>query len=141
MFGVNLMVHSWVKISTSSIVSMRNTAAPFKSRRAADQQRATAPSNWIMFRSLFILFAFLVLFSGFTLVHTFASTGEAAPATSNEIVISVDNGDTLWQLAKTYKKNAMDTREAVRFLQKRNGLSTSEVMPGQSLIIPARILP
>lgn len=74
-------------------------------------------------------------------MHSFASTDKASPATGKEILISVDSGDTLWQLAKTYKKNAMDTREAVRFLQKRNGLTTSEVKPGQSLIIPARILP
>jgi LysM repeat protein len=141
MFGVNLMVHSWVKNSTSSIGSMSDTSASFKSVRATDGQRASAPSNWIMARSIFFLIAFLVLFSGFTLVHTFASTGEVTPATSNEIVISVDSGDTLWQLAKTYKKNAMDTREAVRFLQKRNGLASSEVKPGQMLIIPVRMLP
>jgi cell division protein YceG involved in septum cleavage len=93
-----------------------------------------------MARSLFFVFAFLVLFSGFTYIHTFASSGEVMPSANDELVISIDSGDTLWAVAKTYKKDSLDTRQAVHYILKRNGLSTSEVKAGQTLIIPARIL-
>jgi len=86
------------------------------------------------------LFVFLILFSGFTLMHTFASTGEIKPATSHELIISVDSGDTLWELARTYKKNSMDTRQAIHLILDRNGLTSSDLKSGQSLIIPAHIL-
>jgi nucleoid-associated protein YgaU len=140
MFGVNLMVHSWVTVNSVSASSIKNNKASFKSGRTT-QQRAVINRNWRLARNLFFLFAFLILFSGFTLIHTFASTGELSPASSEELVISIDSGDTLWQLAKTYKKDTMDTRKAVHFILKRNGLSSSELQLGQSLIIPSLILP
>ncbi|MCD9021008.1 LysM peptidoglycan-binding domain-containing protein [Cohnella silvisoli] len=133
------MVHSWVTAGSTPASSIHNRSASIKSGRAA-QPRASVTSSWKMARSLFFLFAFLVLFSGLTLMHTFASTGEVSPASSGELVVSIDSGDTLWQLAKTYKKDAIDTRQAIDYILKRNGLSTSEVKVGQTIIIPARIL-
>jgi cell division protein YceG involved in septum cleavage len=130
MFGVNLMVHSWVTVQSAP--------APLKSRRGV--QRSSVTYNWKLARGFFFLIAFLILFSGFTLLHTSASTGVVTPAASNEIVITVDSGDTLWQLAKSYKKESMDTREAVHLLTKRNGLTSSELHSGQALIIPTRIV-
>jgi len=88
-----------------------------------------------------MIVAFLLLFSGFTLVRSFASTGELAPASSEEIVISVDSGDTLWELARTYKDPAIDTRQAVHVIMERNGLSAPDLQSGQQLIFPAKILP
>lgn len=139
MFGVNLMVHSWVTSNSSSVPAI-NKSALFKSGRAS-QPRASAVHNWKIARSLFFLFAFLLLFSGFTLVHTFASSDELLPSTSEEIVISVDNGDTLWQIARNHKKDSIDTRQAVHYILERNGLSSSAVKSGQTLILPTRILP
>jgi LysM repeat protein len=86
------------------------------------------------------LFAFLVLFSGFALFHTFAATGEVTPASNEELEISINSGDTLWQLAKTYKKDSIDTRQAIHDILQRNGLSSPEVKAGQTLILPTSIL-
>ncbi|WP_391573435.1 LysM peptidoglycan-binding domain-containing protein [Cohnella sp.] len=97
--------------------------------------------NWRAARGLFVLVAFLLLFSGFTLMRSFASTGELAPALNDEIVISVDSGDTLWELARTYKDPALDTRQAVHVLMERNRLSSPALQSGQELIFPANILP
>ncbi|WP_182300823.1 cell division suppressor protein YneA [Cohnella cholangitidis] len=133
------MVHSWVTVGSANVSNIRKSA-PYKSGRAV-MQRTSAARNWKFARSVFFLFAFLILFSGFALFHTFASSEETTPATSEEIVISVDSGDTLWEIARDYKKDSMDTRQAVHHIVQRNGLSTSEVSVGQSLIIPARIIP
>ncbi|WP_373231528.1 LysM peptidoglycan-binding domain-containing protein [Cohnella sp.] len=140
MFGVNLMVHSYVKVSGVPVTSKTNHTTTFKSGRAVQQQRAISAHNWRLARGLFFLFAFLVLFSGFTFMHTSASTDQVVPISSEELVISVDSGDTLWKVAKTYKKASMDTREAVHYLLKRNNLSSSELKIGQTLIIPSRIM-
>ncbi len=139
MFGVNLMVHSWLTANSAPISSVHNQSASFKPGRTS-QQRAVITRNWKLARSLFFLFAFIILFTGFTLMHTSASTSEISPASSEELVVSIDSGDTMWQLAKTYKKDSMDTRQAIHFILKRNGLSSSDVKTGQTLIIPARIL-
>jgi LysM repeat protein len=74
-------------------------------------------------------------------MRSFAADEGVAPRTAEELVVSVDSGDTLWQLAATYKSDSVDTREAVHVLMKRNGLSSSTLEMGQTLIIPARILP
>jgi LysM repeat protein len=138
MFGVNLMVHSYVTVSGVPVSSKTNHTASFRSERAVQQQRAVPNHQWRLARGLFFLFAFLLLFTGFTFMHTSASTEQLQP--SDELVISVDSGDTLWELAKAYKMNSMDTREAVHYLVKRNNLSSSEIKMGQTLIIPARIV-
>ncbi|WP_245987625.1 cell division suppressor protein YneA [Cohnella lupini] len=133
------MVHSWVTVGSAPVSSIHKSA-PYKSGRIKTH-RAFSTINLKLARSLFFLFAFLLLFSGFTLMHTFASTNEIAPVKAEEIVISVDSGETLWELARTYKSDKMDTREAVHLISKRNGLSSSAVKSGQSIIIPSKILP
>lgn len=139
MFGVNLMVHSWVTAGSTTVSSIHNNTAPFKSGRIG-QRRSIGTDHWKLARSLFLLFAFLVLFSGFALFHTFASTDEVTPASNEELEISINSGDTLWQLAKTYKKDSIDTRQAIHDILQRNGLSSPEVKAGQTLILPTSIL-
>ncbi|WP_239614364.1 LysM peptidoglycan-binding domain-containing protein [Cohnella mopanensis] len=136
------MVHSWVSVGSASTSSVRTSARTYaltKSGRDV-KKRALSVTNWKFARGVFFLFAFLILFSGFTLYHTFASSNEVTPASGEEFVISVDSGDSLWQIAKSYKKDSMDTRYAVHEITERNGLISSEVTVGQALIIPAEIL-
>ncbi|RKP56931.1 LysM peptidoglycan-binding domain-containing protein [Cohnella endophytica] len=135
------MTHTWVSSQAAAVPTTYHSGS-FASRRSIGvHKRQENANNWKFARGLFFLFAFLILFSGFTLVHTFASSGEVAHASSNEIVITVDTGDTMWQLARAYKKDSMDTRQAVHEIAKRNGLSNTTVRVGQSLILPERILP
>lgn len=138
MFGVNLMVHSYVTVSG---VPVSNNKTSLKSGYVVKQQRTASNYHWRLARGLFFLFAFLLLFTGFSFMHTSASTEQVQPNASEELVISVDSGDTLWELAKTYKKSSMDTRDAVHYILKHNNLSSSELRSGQVLIIPARIIP
>lgn len=139
MFGVKIMVHSWVTVRSSS-VSSRLKSTPYLSGRQ-DKARASSVQSWKIARALFFLFAFLILFSGFTFIHTFASSDGVKPATAEELVVSVDSGDTLWHIAKLYKKESLETRQAVHVITQRNGLSSSNVKVGQALVIPSSILP
>lgn len=134
------MVHSYVTVSGVPATSKTIYKSPSRSGVTFREQPVAIARYWRMARGAFFLFAFLLLFTGITFMHTSASTDQVAPQTSEELVISVDSGDTLWRLATTYKKDSMDTREAVHYLLKRNGLSSSELKLGQKLIIPSRIL-
>ena len=135
-----LMVNSWVTVSgvpASYMSEVEKTSRSGVSTRGSIRSRF----NWHFARSLFFLLAFLILFSGFTLVQASASNDQVITASSsNELIVSIDSGDTLWEIAKSYKKDSMDTRDAVHFIRKANRLSSSELSVGQSLIIPSGIV-
>ncbi|QJC52013.1 LysM peptidoglycan-binding domain-containing protein [Paenibacillus albicereus] len=65
-----------------------------------------------------------------------AEGAEIAPARPGEDTVTVTAGDTLWSIASAHGI-ADDTREGVYRLQKRNGLSSPSIEPGDTLIIPA----
>jgi len=137
------MVHTWVTGSSVPGSALHKGAAgeTFKSAVDAKDAKAERAGSRGLFRGLFFLFAFLILFSGFTIMHTTASTGQIAPASDSEQIVSVQYGDTLWQLAEAYKRDSLDTRAAVHAIKKRNGLPSADLQIGQSLIIPEGILP
>jgi cell division protein YceG involved in septum cleavage len=121
------MVQSWVFTDDSGRTSSTSSARPQTGWRAA--------------RISFFLVAFVLLFTGFTFMRTFAAQQHVEPVSATEHVISVDTGDTLWSLAASVKRDSMDTREAVDQLMSRNGLTSSSLESGQALIIPESILP
>lgn len=139
------MIQTWaLKTHSASSNSVRvpvGARAHAAGRRFGDKVRA-GRTGWVKaFRAMFFLLAFAILFSGFVLVRSFASSDGVAPAAPAESVIYVDTGDTLWSLAEAVKKPEMDTRRAVRLLADRNQLSASSLRAGQSLIVPAEMLP
>lgn len=133
------MVHSYVTVSGVSGSTRANGRASTKFGRTLQTDRTITKRQWRVARALFFILAFLLLFTGFSFMHTSASTKQILSSSIEEQVITVDSGDTLWQLANTYKKDSMDTREAVHYMLKRNALTSSELKLGQTLIIPARI--
>jgi hypothetical protein len=137
-FGVDIMVQTWVLSSNASPAASVRTGASFKARSTSS---AKSEKGWQLARVVFFAAAFLVLFTGFTFMRTFASEQQVQPASATERVISVDTGDSLWTLAASVKKDSIDTGEAVYQLQKRNGLKSSSLTSGQVLIVPDSILP
>ncbi len=72
----------------------------------------------------------------------FALNGGGATATleGSDVPVSymtVDSGESLWQLAETVAPNA-DPREVIEQIMRLNRLESSEVFPGQQLAIPAQ---
>ena len=73
-------------------------------------------------------------------VGALGGTGAVASSTASTTeftTVTVDGGDTLWQLAAELAPTA-DPRDVISDIVRLNGLSTSEVQPGQQLAIPAR---
>ena len=64
------------------------------------------------------------------------AVASSTAATTEFTTVTVDGGDTLWQLAAELAP-AADPRDVISDIVRLNGLSTSEVQPGQQLAIPA----
>lgn len=92
-----------------------------------------------LLRLLFVLLAAAVLFAGLSWLSASADPETIRPAAADESVLTVDSGDTLWNIAQDVKPSGMKTGAAVHLIMKRNGLSSSSLAAGQSLIIPARL--
>lgn len=69
------------------------------------------------------------------LSFTGSLTAEASTQEKTGIYI-VQKGDTLWHIAKDYQKLNEDIREVVFHITLLNKLETSDIHPGQSLIVP-----
>jgi len=92
-------------------------------------------------RLLFIPLAALLLYSGLTMMTASAEPESVRPATAAESTMTVDSGDTLWSIAQDVKPDGMKTGAAVHLIMKRNGLTSSSLASGQSLILPAKLSP
>ncbi|MGO4544825.1 LysM peptidoglycan-binding domain-containing protein [Paenibacillus sp. 2TAB23] len=80
---------------------------------------------------------FVLLFTSFLMMGTDASSKLPATASNEEQVVTVHSGDTLWAIAKRYSDSKHDIRYIIYRIKDRNELNTSEINPGQTLIIPS----
>ncbi|OBZ17418.1 LysM peptidoglycan-binding domain-containing protein [Bacillus sp. FJAT-26390] len=80
---------------------------------------------------------FALLFTSFLMIGTYASGNHPAEAAVNEQVVTVHSGDTLWGIAQQFTDGKQDIRYIIYLIQDRNDLQSSEIMPGQRLIIPS----
>ena len=51
-------------------------------------------------------------------------------------VVTVEEGDTLWAIAKEYGRQDVDIREAVYEICSFNGIKAADLRPGQVLKVP-----
>ena len=85
---------------------------------------------------------FITFITIMMLVISFALSGafsliEAHSAEETEYIeITVESGDTLWQLAKTYCSVKGDIRELIYEICQLNDITASDLRAGQTLIIP-----
>lgn len=61
------------------------------------------------------------------------------PPPGVDYVITVQPGDTLWQIAAVYGDERRDIRDVIYHIKRQNHLSTADIYPGQVLIIPAEV--
>lgn len=54
----------------------------------------------------------------------------------NDDYIIVSAGDTLWQIAQKASRESKDPRRLVYDIKKANGLRSSNIYPGQVLLVP-----
>jgi nucleoid-associated protein YgaU len=77
------------------------------------------------------------IFSVFLLIGGPAEA-EGPPPPSSEYVVSA--GDTLWSIAKARVGPGVDVRGAIAEIRETSGLSSSDIHPGQVLLIPEIVL-
>ncbi|WP_158629991.1 LysM peptidoglycan-binding domain-containing protein [Cohnella sp. AR92] len=96
-------------------------------------------AGWKLARTLFFVAAFLLLFTGFSFMRSFADESTPAVPAAEEAVVIADSGDTLWSIAAEVKRSGMDTRQAVHRIMERNSLTSSSLDVGTSLIVPVEV--
>lgn len=83
-------------------------------------------------------FGILVMMIGLIVVTTIF-TGESANSNDLEkyYQITVQSGDTLWEIAKKYVSPEEDVRNLILQIRRINDLKSAEILPGLMILIPA----
>ena len=85
----------------------------------------------------FTIFIIAVVFVIMTLLGA-AMPGPAANAAKVTYrTVEVDYGDTLWAIAKKHAPEGSSIRKFIYEIRDVNGLETSEIYAGQTILVPA----
>ncbi|MCL1982464.1 MAG: LysM peptidoglycan-binding domain-containing protein [Clostridiales bacterium] len=85
----------------------------------------------------FTLFAAAIIVLLILISNALLGLGSASSMTEQAYIeITVQHGDTLWNIAKTYMPSSIDTRKLVYELCQLNGIAAHELKAGQVLVIP-----
>jgi LysM repeat protein len=115
-------------------------------RPSVRRERAVAPTSRIPAPTRLttrgrVVAVLLLVVAVFLLVSlaTRGASSEAgtSPAQAATAYVTVQPGETLWQIAQRVAPQ-MDVRDAVDRLRQLNGLSTTTVQAGQRLLVPTR---
>ena len=88
-------------------------------------------------RTRFIIFVVLLTVFAVGLVNTVLGHYNASSLTVREYVnITVQSGDTLWNIASEYMSADTDVRHAVYTLCEINDIDSGDIYPGQVLTVP-----
>lgn len=88
-------------------------------------------------RRVVALLALIPIVITFLLIGTRGAQASDASAAAMTATIVVKPGQSLWDVAAAINPNK-DPRETIWVIQQLNGMSTSEVLAGQELIVPTR---
>lgn len=93
--------------------------------------RIISKTRFIVTMTLILL---IFLFSLSTIYSLAKQGGEPDPVC---LEINVRQGDTLWQIAKTYGPADADVRQVVYEICRLNNISPEDLRPGQLIKVPA----
>jgi len=95
------------------------------------------PKTVIKNRRRFITFLTCSMILLYILVSLVISPNLTEAGTEKpHIVVTVCQGDTLWSIAETHIKPYGDIRAMMYNIKEKNGLSSSDLIVGQTLVIP-----
>ncbi len=109
----------------------RRRNPPERRRRAAARRRRLRGLSRL---ALLVLVLFATIWVG---VHVANATSDAASITEQHYTVRA--GDTLWNVARRSYPGNLDTRQLVFRIERRNGLASADIHPGEALVLP--ILP
>ncbi len=88
----------------------------------------------------FTLFMTIAMLMAISITGTMIGTNNAESLMKTTYMeISVQSGDTLWNLAEKFGSDDKDIREIVFEICKLNDISASSIFPGQTIRIPVYI--
>jgi len=64
------------------------------------------------------------------------SRGTSSPALSETTKVTARSGDTLWSVARAYPVQGMTTAQTAEYLATLNGLESSRIPVGSSILVP-----
>ena len=88
-------------------------------------------------KARFIIFLTFLLLTAFALYFSLYKPTKAQ--SSNQIEydqVYVEEGDTLWHLAREYVPKRMDIRKFIEIVKEQNHLPSGDIRPGQILRFP-----
>lgn len=88
---------------------------------------------------LFFIAVIALIALSFTFFNSIASRRafDIASASTSQTVISVQSGDTLWDIAEEHPVSDLSTSDTVALIRSWNNLSSSELSIGMDLLVPA----
>ncbi len=88
-------------------------------------------------RTRFIIFVVIFTVLAIGLINTVLGGYNASSLTVREYIeITVESGDTLWNIASEYMSADNDVRHAIYTLCEINDISSGDIYPGQVLTVP-----
>ena len=79
----------------------------------------------------------VVLAALFTVLGSEARTFDRALVETERTTVSVDPGDTLWDIAEEHGVDGLTTQQSVDLIRTWNDLEQSALQPGMELLVPA----
>ena len=122
---------------SQATAATRQRPAPTRRRYPPERRRAAARRRRLRGLGRLALLALVLLATVWLGVRVANATSD--PATITEHTYVVRNGDTLWSVARRAYPADLDTRQLVFDIERRNGLASADIRPGESLVLP--ILP
>lgn len=118
---------------------MREYTTPTTRKRKSRRQmeKGTRRSKSVLSGLLGILTALLVI-SGILMSDSFLSQAQTEPGAQGKFYksITIEKGDTLWNIAEKYMTEDYDSIEDyVQTLKKMNNLTTDKILAGDKLIV------
>lgn len=101
--------------------------------KSSKKYRVKSSFRFITF--LVIVIGLVVGTAGFFLGHNTANAIE----NSDYVTVQVEPGDTLWDIAKEYKDDRVEMRDAVYAICELNDITADEVQAGMQLTVPVTL--
>jgi hypothetical protein len=121
-----------VKTMTTTALTPRSN---FSTVRPVARQTISLRQRRRLARSIFSLSLLVLIGAGFSAV-SHASDSHSHAGTSGYVKIVIGNGQSLWSIASIINKN--DPTSVVDEIVSTNGLSSTDLKPGESIWVPTK---
>ena len=87
--------------------------------------------------SMICIAFFCIIVLGVVLAMPFVAQGQTSHAERTSQFVCVQSGDTLWSIGAEHCGQGLSVAESVHWIADRNDLSSSLIVPGQIIEVPA----